>query len=293
MASSLDLAYSPCPNDTFVFHAWTAGLLPGVPSPSVTIADIDVTNTMAARGELDVLKISYGALPYVLDRYALLPCGGALGRGCGPLLLTRTACEPADLGGRVVAIPTERSTAYLLFRLWARQALPGQEIRTVVMPFDRIMPAVRDGEVDAGLVIHEARFTFHEYGLHRLADLGEAWEERTGLPIPLGAIVARRDLGPERLAGITEAVRASVRYAWADPEASRDHVRAHAQELAPEVQKQHIELYVNEYTEDLGADGLAAVRTLLDHAVRAGAVPAFPPDALDPVGSVGSVGSAR
>lgn len=285
MASPLDLAHSPCPNDTFVFHAWTAGLLPGVPSPEVTIADIDVTNGMAARGELDVLKISYGALPYVLDRYALLPCGGALGHGCGPLLLTRTACEPADLAGRVVAIPTERSTAYLLFRLWAQQALPGQEIRTVVMPFERIMPAVRDGEVDAGLVIHEARFTYDTYGLHRLVDLGEAWEERTGLPIPLGAIVARRDLGPERLTAITEAVRASVRHAWADPEASRDHVRSHAQEIAPEVQKQHIELYVNEYTEDLGADGLAAVRALLDRAVEAGAVPAFPPGALDPVGS--------
>ncbi|MFE7627561.1 1,4-dihydroxy-6-naphthoate synthase [Streptomyces sp. NPDC057509] len=285
MASPLDLAHSPCPNDTFVFHAWTAGLLPGVPSPEVTIADIDVTNGMAARGELDVLKISYGALPHVLDRYALLPCGGALGHGCGPLLLTRTACEPADLAGRVVAIPTERSTAYLLFRLWAREALPGQEVRTVVMPFERIMPAVRDGEVDAGLVIHEARFTYDTYGLHRLVDLGEAWEERTGLPIPLGAIVARRDLGPERLAAITEAVRASVRHAWADPEASRDHVRSHAQEIAPEVQKQHIELYVNEYTEDLGADGLAAVRVLLDRAVEAGAVPAFPPGALDPVGS--------
>lgn len=285
MASPLDLAHSPCPNDTFVFHAWTAGLLPGVPSPEVTIADIDVTNGMAARGELDVLKISYGALPHVLDRYALLPCGGALGHGCGPLLLTRTACEPADLAGRVVAIPTERSTAYLLFRLWAREALPGQEVRTVVMPFERIMPAVRDGEVDAGLVIHEARFTYDTYGLHRLVDLGEAWEERTGLPIPLGAIVARRDLGPERLRAITEAVRASVRHAWADPEASRDHVRSHAQEIAPEVQKQHIELYVNEYTEDLGADGLAAVRVLLDRAVEAGAVPAFPPGALDPVGS--------
>ncbi|MYY02433.1 MULTISPECIES: 1,4-dihydroxy-6-naphthoate synthase [unclassified Streptomyces] len=285
MASPLDLAHSPCPNDTFVFHAWTAGLLPGVPSPEVTIADIDVTNGMAARGELDVLKISYGALPHVLDRYALLPCGGALGHGCGPLLLTRTACEPADLAGRVVAIPTERSTAYLLFRLWAREALPGQEVRTVVMPFERIMPAVRDGEVDAGLVIHEARFTYDTYGLHRLVDLGEAWEERTGLPIPLGAIVARRDLGPERLTAITEAVRASVRHAWADPEASRDHVRSHAQEIAPEVQKQHIELYVNEYTEDLGADGLAAVRVLLDRAVEAGAVPAFPPGALDPVGS--------
>lgn len=283
MASPLELAHSPCPNDTFAFHAWTAGLLPGAPPVDLTVADIDVTNGMAARGELDVLKISYAALPYVLDRYALLPCGGALGHGCGPLLLTRTACAPGDLAGRVVAIPTERSTAFLLFRLWAEQALPGQEIRTVVMPFDRIMPAVRDGEVDAGLVIHEARFTFHTYGLHRLVDLGEAWEERTGLPIPLGAIVARRSLGAGRLAELATTVRASVRHAWADPEASREHVRSHAQELAPEVQKQHIELYVNEYTEELGAGGLAAVRSLLERAAQAGTVPAVPSDALEPV----------
>lgn len=284
MTSPLTLAHSPCPNDTFVFHAWTAGLLPGAPPPQLTIADIDVTNSLAARGELDVLKISCAALPYVLDRYALLPCGGALGHGCGPLLLTRDACGAESLAGRVVAIPTERSTAYLLFRLWALHAVTGGEVRTVVMPFHRIMPAVRDGEVDAGLVIHEARFTFHEYGLHRLVDLGEDWEARTGLPVPLGAIVARRELGARTLAGITGAIRGSVRHAWADPGASRDHVRAHAQEMAPEVQKQHIGLYVNEYTEDLGPRGRAAIRTLLDRAARAGAVPAVPPEALEAPG---------
>jgi 1,4-dihydroxy-6-naphthoate synthase len=284
MASPTTLAHSPCPNDTFVFHAWSAGLLPQAPPPEITIADIDVSNTLAEQGALDVLKISYAALPYVLDRYALLPCGGALGHGCGPLLLTRAACEPADLDGRVVAIPTERSTAYLLFLLWARHALPGGGVRTVVMPFHEIMPAIQDGTVDAGLVIHEARFTFHTYGLHRLVDLGEAWEARTGLPIPLGAIVARRDLGERRLTGIADAIRASVRYAWADPEASREHVRAHAQEMAADVQKRHIELYVNEYTEDLGATGLTAVRTLLDQAALAGAVRPLAPGALDPAG---------
>ncbi|EST21301.1 hypothetical protein N566_27515 [Streptomycetaceae bacterium MP113-05] len=280
VGDSLSLAHSPCPNDTFVFHAWTEGLLPGAPRPELTIADIDVTNTLAAKGELDVLKISYAALPYVLDEYALLPCGGALGHGCGPLLLTRDACEPEALAGKVVAIPTERSTAYLLFRLWAERALPGHGVRTVVMPFHRIMPAVRDGEVDAGLVIHEARFTFHGYGLHRLVDLGEAWEERTGLPIPLGAIVARRAMGAERITAVTDAIRASVRHAWDDPAASHDHVAGHAQELAPDVQKQHIELYVNAYTEDLGASGLAAVRELLGHAADSGAVPRFDPAAL-------------
>ncbi|WP_326693812.1 1,4-dihydroxy-6-naphthoate synthase [Streptomyces sp. NBC_01766] len=293
-ATPLTLAHSPCPNDTFVFHAWTSGLLPGAVPPEVTLADIDVTNTLAEKGELDVLKISYAALPRVLDRYALLPCGGALGHGCGPLVLTRGVRDPADLDGGTVAIPTEHSTAYLLFRLWAERALPGGSVRTVVMPFHEIMPAVRDGSVDAGLVIHEARFTFHTYGLHRVVDLGEAWEARTGLPIPLGAIVARRDLGAERLAGIADAIRGSVRYAWADPGASREYVRAHAQEMETEVLDQHIGLYVNAYTEDLGESGYQAVRSLLGLAARTGAVPALAPGALDlPVvhgsGSAGAV----
>lgn len=287
MASPVSLAHSPCPNDTFVFHAWTAGLLPGRPVPAVTIADIDVTNKAAVHGGSDVLKISYAALPYVLDRYELLPAGGALGHGCGPLLLTRLPCEPEALEGRVVAIPTELSTAYLLFRLWAERALPGVKVRTTVLPFDRIMPAVRDGEVDAGLVIHEARFTFHEYGLHRLVDLGEAWEERTGMPIPLGAIVARRSLGAGAVSEVTAAVRESVRHAWADPAASRDHVRSHAQEMAPDVQRRHIDLYVNRYTEDLGPQGYVAVRTLLDEAAGAGIVPAVRAQALEPSGSAG------
>lgn len=189
----LQIAYSPCPNDTFVFDAWAHGRVPGAPALDVTFADIDITNGMAERGEFDVLKVSYAVLPYVLDEYALLPCGGALGRGCGPLVLTREA--GADLTGRTVAVPSERSTAYLLFRLWAADTIPGGVGRVVVMPFHEIMPAVRDGKVDAGLVIHEARFTYQNYGLHKLADMGEHWESTTGLPIPLGAIIAKRSWG--------------------------------------------------------------------------------------------------
>jgi len=278
VAERLSVAYSPCPNDTFVFHAWAHGLVPGVDAPEVTFADIDLTNGMAERGELDVLKISYGQLPWVLDEYALLPCGGALGRGCGPLVLTR---EPdTDLTGRTVAVPSERSTAYLLFRLWAAKAVPGGFGKIVVLPFHEIMPAVRDGRVDAGLVIHEARFTYQRYGLHRLADMGEAWEQDTGLPIPLGAIIARRSLGQERLREISEAIRASVRMAWEDPAASRPYVLEHAQEMDPGVADQHIGLYVNEFTADLGEAGYAAVRGLLTRAAAEGLVPAIGPGAL-------------
>ena len=188
-AHPLRIAYSPCPNDTFVFDALAHGRVPGAPALDVTFADIDITNGMAERGELDVLKVSYAVLPYVLEEYALLPCGGALGRGCGPLVLTRGT--GADLTGRTVAVPSEKSTAYLLFRLWVADSVPGGVGEIVVMPFHEIMPAVRDGKVDAGLVIHEARFTYQNYGLHKLADLGEYWENTTGLPIPLGAIIAK------------------------------------------------------------------------------------------------------
>ncbi|MEU8569938.1 1,4-dihydroxy-6-naphthoate synthase [Streptomyces pathocidini] len=277
----LSIAYSPCPNDTFVFHAWAHGHVPGAPALDVTFADVDITNGLAERGELDVLKVSYGTLPWILDTYALLPCGGALGRGCGPLVLTREPGAPADLAGRTVAVPSERSTAYLLFRLWATEQVPGGVGEVVVLPFHEIMPAVRDGKVDAGLVIHEARFTYQNYGLHRLADMGEHWEATTGLPIPLGAIVARRDLGAERLRELAAAARDSVRMAWADPEASRDYVMEHAQEMDPDVADQHIGLYVNEFTAGLGDEGYAAVRALLTRAAVEGLVPPLDREALD------------
>lgn len=277
-AEPLRIAYSPCPNDTFVFDAWAHGRVPGAPALDVTFADIDVTNGMAERGELDVLKVSYAVLPWVLEEYALLPCGGALGRGCGPLVLSR---EPGlDLTGKTVAVPSERSTAYMLFRLWAADVLPAGVGEVVVLPFHEIMPAVRDGRVDAGLVIHEARFTYQDYGLHCLADMGEHWESTTGLPIPLGAIIARRSLGADTLRALAASARASVRMAWEDPEASRPYVRAHAQELDPAVADQHIGLYVNEFTADLGDAGYAAVRGLLTRAAAEGLVPAIGPEAL-------------
>ncbi|MFF3393020.1 1,4-dihydroxy-6-naphthoate synthase [Streptomyces sp. NPDC002669] len=275
----LRIAFSPCPNDTFVFDAWAHGRVPGAPALDVTFADIDITNGMAERGELDVLKVSYAVLPWVLDEYALLPCGGALGRGCGPLVLTREGAD-GDLTGKTVAVPSERSTAYLLFRLWAAEKVPGGVGEVVVMPFDEIMPAVRDGKVDAGLVIHEARFTYRDYGLHSLADMGRHWEDTTGLPIPLGAIIAKRSLGAATLKLLADSVRASVRAAWDDPDTSRPYVLEHAQEMDPAVADQHIGLYVNEFTADLGEDGYAAIRGLLTRAAAEGLVPPLGPDAL-------------
>ncbi|MCX4584507.1 1,4-dihydroxy-6-naphthoate synthase [Streptomyces sp. NBC_01481] len=277
-AVTLQIAYSPCPNDTFVFDALAHGRVPAAPAVDVSFADIDITNAMAERGEFDVLKVSYAVLPWVLDEYALLPCGGALGRGCGPLVLTK---EPGtDLTGKTVAVPSERSTAYLLFRLWTADVVPGGVGEVVVMPFHEIMPAVRDGKVDAGLVIHEARFTYQNYGLHCLADMGEHWESTTSLPIPLGAIIAKRSLGGATLKLLADSIRISVRMAWDEPEVSRPYVLEHAQEMDPTVADQHIGLYVNEFTADLGDEGYAAVRGLLTRAAAEGLVPPLSPDAL-------------
>jgi 1,4-dihydroxy-6-naphthoate synthase len=267
---TVSLAISPCPNDTFVFHALVHGLVPGAPPVNVTYADVDVTNTAAQRGGYDLVKVSYGALPWLLDEYALLPCGGALGRGCGPLILVRDP-EIGDLTGRTVAVPGERTTAYLLMRLWAAGAEPA---KVKVVPFHEIMPGVAAGRYDAGLVIHEARFTYPRHGLQALVDLGEWWEGDTGLPIPLGAVLARRGaVDPELAAGW---IRASVKHAWDDPEATQEYVLAHAQELEPAVASQHIALYVNDFTADLGAEGYAAIDALLGRAAAAGLAPPVP-----------------
>ncbi|WP_232303761.1 1,4-dihydroxy-6-naphthoate synthase [Pseudofrankia sp. DC12] len=284
--AGLTLAISPCPNDTFAFHALAHGLVPGAPPVSVTFADIDVLNARAADGLDDLVKVSYAALPWLLDRYRLLPAGGALGRGCGPLVLmsagnpatTGASGDAAVLRGARVAIPGTRTTAYLLFRLWAA----GIDVATIdVLPFEKIMPAVQAGRYDAGLVIHESRFTYPSYGLVAVADLGDWWEGATGLPIPLGAILARRDL-PEETGDLAAAVRASVAVAFADPAASASWVLAHSQELAPEVVQAHINLYVNDFSLDLGDEGYAAAEELLGRAAAENLVPALPAPLREP-----------
>jgi 1,4-dihydroxy-6-naphthoate synthase len=264
----LRLAFSPCPNDTFVFHALAHGLVAGAPQFDVTYADVDVTNTAAQRGAFDLVKVSYAALPWLLDDYALLPCGGALGRGCGPLVLAESESPVEGLAGLRVAVPGDRTTAYLLMRLWSAAAPPES---VTVVPFAEIMPAVAAGRFDAGLVIHEARFTYPRYGLRAIVDLGEWWESQTGLPIPLGAILARRETVDP--AAATDWIRASLRAAWAAPADSAAYIRKHAQEMDADVTARHIALYVNSFTENLGDEGYIAVNTLLQRAADAGLVP--------------------
>lgn len=269
----MKVAFSPCPNDTFIFHAWVHQLIPEAPMLDVIYADINITNQWAINGTgPPILKISCATLPFIHSDYQLLPCGGALGNGCGPLLLIKNVSplhNYSQLVGKKVAIPSELSTAYLLFRLWAECTLPG-EVEICVLPFHEIMTAIRDGIVDAGLVIHEARFTYPSYQLTSIVDLGTWWEESTQLPIPLGAIIARRSLNIKK---ITQLIRASLVYAWGNPDTSREYIKKHAQEMDTNTIQEHIRLYVNPFSYNLGDKGHLAITTLLHKASKLGLVP--------------------
>jgi 1,4-dihydroxy-6-naphthoate synthase len=252
------LGISPCPNDTFIFDALVNGRLDtGDLQFEVVHQDVQTLNEWALAGRLDVTKLSYGVLPEVTGEYALLESGGALGRGVGPLLVARpgAAFDPARSS---VAIPGEQTTASLLFSL----VYPGA-VGKRFMVFSSIEAAVARGEVDAGVIIHESRFTYAARGLEKLLDLGEAWEQRTGAPIPLGGIVARRSLGNQLLRRLDGLVRASAEAARSGGGALSPYVKQHAQELEEAVMRQHIDLYVNEHSVALGPEGRRAVEILL------------------------------
>lgn len=256
--SELTFGFSPCPNDTFAFHALVHGLVPAPCRVRAVLLDIEELNRRAHAGAFELTKLSVGALSAVGERYRLLRSGAALGRGVGPLVVAR---EPrtfeAAVAGRI-AIPGAETTAYRLLRL----AAPA--LGTVIeMRYDRILAAVASGEVEAGLIIHESRFTYADHGLSCVIDLGDWWEGETGLPVPLAGICARADLERPLVQAAEHAIRASVAYAFAHPEASRAYVRAHAQELSDEVTDAHIRLYVNELSLDIGDEGLRAIARLV------------------------------
>jgi 1,4-dihydroxy-6-naphthoate synthase len=273
------LAYSPCPNDTYIFAALTNGLLPGAPSVSVALEDVEALNQAAREGRFELTKVSYGAIPYLLNRYRILRAGGALGRGCGPLLIARpdasgSAPTLASLPRAArIAIPGRLTTAYLLLRL----AL-GFEPEAVVLRFDEIAGAVARGEADAGLIIHESRFTYARAGLAAIADLGEWWERTTGHAIPLGAILVRRDLDDAHARRINAAIRASLAFARRDEAAVAPYVREHAFEMEDDVMRAHIALYVNGYSDDVGEAGIAAADDLFARAAEAGLIAATRPE---------------
>jgi 1,4-dihydroxy-6-naphthoate synthase len=257
------LAFSPCPNDTFIFDALVNGRidLEGL-SFDVQLADIDVLNQLAATQAVDVCKVSFHAYALKLQAdWHLLDAGAALGRGVGPLLVQHKDAKPDSWRSGPIAIPGLETTAHFLLRHYAHDCI---SVRSML--FSEIMPAVAKGEVAAGVIIHESRFVYESYGLALIRDLGTHWEETTGLPIPLGGIVALRRLGPELLVKLNRVVARSVNYAFEHPEASRPYIRLHAQELDEVVTQAHIDLYVNSYTRNLGAEGHLAVQRLLEEA---------------------------
>jgi len=267
---TLSLGYSPCPNDTYTFYALTHGKV-ALPDFRITerLEDVETLNQLALGGLLDLTKISYHALGHLRDRYALLKSGGALGRGCGPLVIAPIETDMQQLRGKRIAIPGKLTTANLLLQLYGE----GYE-DLLILPFDQIMPALKRGDADAGVIIHESRFTYRNAGFVEIVDLGAWWEEDSGLPIPLGGILARRDLGVETIQQVDGAIRASLEYANQHPEQPRSYIREHAQELNDRVTNAHIELYVNDFSLGLGKEGIAAVETLMNRAERRGIIPA-------------------
>ncbi len=275
MSRELSIAYSPCPNDTFIFYALMHGKIPlhHVRFSPPVLDDVETLNRWALAGRLDVTKLSFHALGHVLDKYTMLASGAALGRGCGPLLVTRAGQETADPAGWKIAIPGRYTTAALLLKLF----LP-RHSQTVIMRFDEIMDAVADGRVDGGVIIHESRFTFQNYGLICVQDLGQWWETDTGLPIPLGCIAARSSLDSQEINEVEQAINASVQWAHAHPDQCSAYIKQYARELEDQVIGNHVGLYVNDFSVQLGDEGRAAVEELLHRGRQVGAFTNMPGD---------------
>ena len=267
----LSLGFSPCPNDCFMFDAIVNRRidLEGL-SFDVRMDDVEALNKAAFADGIDVTKLSYHAYAYCADRYVLLDAGSALGRNCGPLLISKrpVTSEQVAAGGLRIAIPGRYTTANFLLGL----AFPAAGDRTELV-FSEIEPALVAGRFDAGLIIHENRFTYAAKGLRKIIDLGEFWEQETGAPIPLGGIVIRRSLPADVVQRVNRVMRRSVEYAFAHRDASLPFVREHAQEMSEDVMYRHIDLYVNEYSVDLGAEGRRAVEVLFDRARASGIIP--------------------
>lgn len=261
----LTLGFSPCPNDTFIFDAMVNGKIDtrGLEFDYV-MEDVETLNRWAAEEKLDITKLSYNTFLHTVDKYALLHSGSALGKGVGPMLIAKTNLDLSDIADYKIAIPGIHTTANLLLTL----AFPHAKNKTEVL-FSEIEESVLSGEYDAGLIIHESRFTYAAKGLAKLIDLGDWWENTMRAAIPLGGIVARRSFDKELCATIDAVIKDSLVYSWKHYPVLSNFVKDNAQEMQEEVMRQHIELYVNNYTTDLGEEGRNAISTLFEQAVKA------------------------
>lgn len=267
----LSLGFSPCPNDTFIFDAMIHGKIDteGLEF-DVLLADVEELNQKAFAEKLDITKLSYHAYGYLVDDYVLLDAGSALGNNCGPLLVSKSQLTDSQVNEGTIAIPGKYTTANFLLSL----AFPNAKNKVETL-FSDIEKNVLSGKVDAGLIIHENRFTYQEKGLKKIIDLGEFWEKTTQMPIPLGGIVAKRTLDIDILHKINRVMKRSVEFAFKNPEATKDFVKQHAQEMEEDVMYKHIKLYVNEYTRDLGNKGKAAIQHLFETALAKNIIPTY------------------
>lgn len=264
----ITIAHSPDSDDAFMFYGLARG---GVPTGDLEVThqltDIETLNQHAREGRHEVTAISFHAYPYVADKYALMPCGGSIGDGYGPLLVAREALDPAQIAEREVAVPGTLTSAFLALKLFAPEA------RTRVVAFDQILDEVRQGRADVGLIIHEGQLTYGGHGLHKVLDLGVWWKGETGLPLPMGGNAVRRDLGTERMAELTRLVRETVRYSLDHREDALEYAMSFARGMDPKVADRFVGMWVNDMTLDIGKRGREAAQTFLDRGHEAGLIP--------------------
>jgi len=270
------LAFSSCPNDTFIFKAIARQLidLHGY-CFDIVLEDVETLNQRAAKGTYDITKLSFAAFGSLAQTYALLRTGSALGLGCGPLIISLPGRSLDDKTKPVIAVPGMGTTAYHLFRLYVDDKFIDMEASIIPMPFEKIMPAVIEKKVDFGVIIHEGRFVYPDMGLELKADLGLWWEDKTFLPIPLGCIAIKRDIDPAIACDIQKLIGQSIDHAFLNPSMAYDYIQTHAQELDEDVIQQHIELYVNNFSKDIGEKGEAAITTFFKKARASGLIKNF------------------
>ena len=264
----MKIGYSTCPNDTFIFDALIHHRYQHALVPEPVLLDVETLNRMATNAELPVSKLSFAAYAFVSDQYQILSAGAALGNNCGPMLICKSLPDFTQPDQLRVAIPGKYTTANLLLSIFYPEL-----VNKVELVFSDIEGALLNGDADLGLIIHENRFTYEAKGLKKVADLGERWETRFGVPIPLGCIAVSRNLPEDEKMNIQRAIQQSVEWAFSHPADSRDYVMEHAREMSETVQQQHISLYVNRFSVDLGEEGRKAVHLLLSEGAKAGLLP--------------------